>query len=98
MLLMLQAAREAAVMRVLGAPRLRVRAVLCSQQAALCLIGLALGLAALAAAQSGATVSILTGAPLLCAGLYLISSVLGSVASSVMISRRAPLELLQVKE
>jgi len=93
LLLTLQSAREAAIMRVLGITRLWVRAQLTAEQLVLCLIGLALGLLGLIAlaAQSGAE-------PLVCAALYLAGTAAGATAAAVTVSNHAPLELLQVKE
>lgn len=92
-LLMLQNARDAAIMRVLGARRLRVQAVFCAEQAGLCLFGLALGLAALAFMERG-----VPPAALLNAGPCFFGTLAGSALASFLITGRKPLELLQVKE
>jgi len=92
LLLMLQNAKNAAIMRVLGSTKNRTRAVLWIEQLAVCLIGLIIGLAAVFILDWGALVSVML------AGLYLVGVVIGSVVGSVLVTSKPPLELLQVKE
>jgi hypothetical protein len=92
LLLMLQNAKNAAIMRVLGSTKRRTRAVLCTEQLIVCLLGIIIGLAA---------VTILgwsIGAAVMLAGLYLAGTAVGSAAGSILVTNRPPLELLQVKE
>ncbi len=97
LLLLLQNAREAALMRVLGMKKRKVRTLLNIEQLFISLIGALLGLLALAVLRQSLSAAF-SATPLLCAGLYLIGSLVGSILASVMVSNRMPLELLQVKE
>lgn len=96
-LLMLQSAKEAALMRVLGTTKRRTRATLCIRHLAVCLIGVFMGLL-LPAILWGDISVVIAPASLLCAGIYLIGALLGASVASVSITKRMPLELLQVKE
>jgi len=95
LLLLLQRAKEAAVLRVLGAERTRVAGALCLEQGFVSLMDTALGLAALFVLFGGAP---LPASALLCAGLYLGGAALGSLLAAVLILSKMPLEMLQVKE
>ena len=92
-LLMLQNAKIAAIMVVLGTRRIRVRALLCAEQLVLTLVGILLGVAILPLLGMG-----FAPALLLPAGLYLGGAVVGAVTGAVIISMKSPLELLQVRE
>ena len=92
LLLMLQNAKNAATMRVLGTTKAQTHTILRAEQWILCLGGLAIGLFAIVIAGWDA------GESALLAGLYLVGVVVGSVVGSVMITDKPPLELLQVKE
>jgi ABC-type antimicrobial peptide transport system permease subunit len=91
LLLMFQNAKNAAIMRVLGSTKLRTRTVLCIEQLIVTLVGIAL--AFVATPLMGVGLEIL---PL--AGLYLGACVVGGIIGAVVVSRRPPLTLLQVKE
>ncbi|MCL2286360.1 MAG: hypothetical protein FWC32_08350, partial [Firmicutes bacterium] len=92
LLLMLQNAKNAAVMRVLGMPRHRTRLNLCMELLAVCMAGLVPGLIAVLIMGVGiATAALLVG-------LYLAGAVIGTVAGVIVISQKAPMELLQVRE
>ena len=93
-LLTLQSAKVAAIMRVLGTTRKRSRATLCAEQVVVCLFGLALGLIALAALGWGFGFVSSLGL----AGVYLAGAALGTIVGAVVVTNRPPLELLQVKE
>ena len=102
-LVVVQTSKDAAMMRVLGMTKTKVRAILTLEQALLCLAGLAIGITALtlvhgetlAGDKLGASVHvILLG---LAAG-HLALAVAASLVSSVVVSARKPLELLQAKE
>ncbi|MBE3520327.1 MAG: hypothetical protein IMW97_08600 [Firmicutes bacterium] len=71
--------------------------MLCGEQALLCLLGLALGLGLLAALRDYVSAAF-TVRTLGCAGLYLAGCLLGAWQGTRLVTDRAPLELLQVKE
>ena len=81
----------------MGCTRRRVGAMFSCQQGLLCLLGILLGLAALAALRGGME-GVCKGKTLLCAGLYFLGTMLGAVAASFGLTRRKPMELLQIKE
>ena len=93
-LLVLQSAKRAAILRVLGTTKLQVRLMLSCEQLVLCTGGLLIGLAALLITQGAAYIT----PPLICAGLYLTGASAGSAFAAVSATKRMPLELLQVKE
>jgi hypothetical protein len=92
LLLMLQNARNAAIMRVLGTTKTRTRAILMSEQLIVCVVGVAIGLCSLFVLGWGAAASALL------AGLYIVSVMVGSVIGSLLVMNRPPILLLQVKE
>ncbi len=93
-LLLLQRTEEAALLRVLGNSRGRTRRMLFAEPVLLSLFGLLLGIAAVYYGMPEVSVrQILTFA-----GAYLGGCVLGAVLGTVHITRKMPLELLQVKE
>ncbi len=96
LLFLLQEAKEAAILRVLGTAKRRARAMLCSEQVLLCVFGLLPGLLLLAAMGGGPAA--FTGRPLLCAGLYLAGCFAGALTGAASITNRMPLDLLQVRE
>ena len=94
-LLMLQSAKEAAIMRALGANKAKVKLVLCFEQALLCLIGILLGAAVPELLWGGADH---TGQTFLHMGAYFGGSLIGSILAAAAVVSRKTLELLQVKE
>lgn len=92
LLLMLQSARNAAIMRVLGLAKKRSLIILCAEQLIVCLVGLILGLCAAAIAGWG------FGASISLAALYLIGALIGSILGGILVTRKPPLELLQVRD
>lgn len=96
LLMVLQTAKEAAIMRVLGATRRKVRAMLGAEQLLLCWFGITLGFAALALTREGAAP--ITLAYFIYAALYFAGSVFGAALGVILITNRMPLEMLQVKE
>ncbi len=93
----LQSAKEASLLRVLGTTKGRTRSILCLEQVFLCLLGLllaVLGLLGLRGAALGQVKELL--------GLYLLAHfvlcILSTAAAAASVSRRRVLELLQVKE
>jgi ABC-type antimicrobial peptide transport system permease subunit len=97
LLMVLQGAREAAIMRVLGMGRLRARVLLSSEQFLLSLLGIMAGLAALVFADREVFLQ-LTNAYVFCAALYFAGSILGATFGAISVTNRMPLGLLQVKE
>ena len=94
-LLMLQSAKEAAIMRALGANKAKVRIILCFEQALLCLVGIVLGAAVPELLWGDAGHA---GQTLLHMGAYLGGSLIGSILAAAAVVSRKTLELLQVKE
>ena len=91
-LMMLQNAKNAAIMRILGARKRRTQMVLCAEQLIVCVAGLAIALLATSIIGWG------IAAPAVPAGLYLAGAAAGSATGAMLITNRPPLELLQVKE
>jgi ABC-type antimicrobial peptide transport system permease subunit len=91
-LLMLQNAVNAAILRVLGTSGNKTRLVLWAEPLIVCLTGLAAGMFLLFVTGMGATVLFTL------AGLYLLGYAVGSAVGAVIITRKPPLDLLQVKE
>ena len=96
-LLILQRAKEAATLRILGATNGRTRTLLAVEQILLCIIGLVLAIAALFVINGGELLK--TSAAI---GIYLAvhvaACVIGCIAGAVSVTRHKALELLQVKE
>lgn len=96
-LMIMQLAREAAFLRVLGVTKKRVRCMLALEQIALSVIGIAFVAGGLALynlelmIRSADTLAI-------CGALYLVGCVLGATGASILVTRRRVLDLLQVKE
>lgn len=94
--LILQCARETAIMRALGSTRRRTVAQLAAEQSVLCLVGLAVGfLLVTALLRPG---NALWRQSLLCAAVYFAGCLASSLLCAAATTRRNPLELLQVKE
>jgi len=93
LLTMLQSAKNAAIMRVLGKPKMISQIMLNVEQLMVYVVGIALGLFALLI-----TGTFLGVTPLFLAGIYFGGAVIGSVIGAFVISMRAPLSLLQVRE
>ncbi len=96
-LLLLQATREAAILRVLGTTRRAVRLALIIEPLVLSVLGVLLGLGI--SRLLWMTSNLLTAVPLLIsAGLYLVGVLAGSVTGAISVTNKKPIELLQVKE
>ena len=96
-LLLLQATREAAILRVLGTTRAAVRLALIIEPLILSILGVMLGLGI--SRLLGMTSNLVSTVPLLTgAGLYLAGVLAGSVAGAISVTNKKPIELLQVKE
>ena len=91
-LLMLQNSLNAAILRVLGASGTKARFILWSEQFIICVFGLIIGLGVVFIMGLG------LGTVVVLAGLYLAGYALGCAVGAVMITRKPPLELLQVRE
>jgi len=88
-LVILQSAKEAAIMRILGTTKRKVRGIIIAEQALICLFGLALGI----------VISwLLGGVSFAAAGLYLAGCVVSAIAFSIVVSNKKPLTLIQIKE
>jgi hypothetical protein len=94
MILILQNAKNAAIMRVLGMTKKDSRLTLWLKNMITCSLGLLMGLFIVLLLNWGFGVS----STLSLMGLFFISSALGSVLGAILITNRAPLDLLQVKE
>ena len=92
-MLLLQNAKVAAIMRVLGYTKTRLRAVLAAEHITVATAGVLVGLLLLPLIGIGLVIDL----PLL-AGLYITGAVVGSIVGASIITSRAPLELLQVRE
>ena len=93
LLIMLQNAKNAAVLRVLGAPRIKVAAMLITEQLIVCLIGAAAG--GLVLASLGANFG---EEFLFVLGLYFAGILAGTISGAIVICNRTPMNMLQVKE
>ncbi len=96
-LMVLQCAREASIMRVLGVTKRLAHSMLCGEQALLCLLGLVLGLGSYAVLRGGLYAAF-AASSLGCAALYLAGCLVGAWQGARSVTNGAPLELLQVKE
>ncbi|MCL2168675.1 MAG: ABC transporter permease [Defluviitaleaceae bacterium] len=94
LLVMLQNAKNAAIMRVLGKTKTRAKVTLCGEQVMVCVIGVILGIGALFAIG----VQAFDIAPVMLAVMYFAGSIIGSIVGAIIISGKTPMELLQVKE
>ena len=93
----LQSAREASLLRVLGTTKRRTRVMLSLEQLFLCFLGLCLAVAALVIAKGSALLAV-AGLVVIYAAAHLLSCAVGTEAAAVSVTRRNVLELLQVKE
>ena len=96
-LLLLQATREAAIMRVLGTTRTTVRVALISEPLIISIVGVIIGLGiAWIGWRPSSTVTL---SPLLISAvLYLAGVLAGLVLGAISVTNKKPIELLQVKE
>lgn len=96
-LAIVQSAKEAAILRILGTTRRRTRAMLSSEQIVLAAAGLLLGAGALLIWR-GAQLLGISRQLALFGGLYLITVAAAAIVCAVFVTRRSVLELLQTKE
>jgi hypothetical protein len=96
-LIIIQSAKEAAILRVLGVTKKRARCMLMFEQIGLCVVGIALAAGGLVLynsvlfTRSAETLAV-------CGVLYLLGCVCAAFGASVSVTRRKIIELLQVKE
>ena len=93
----LQSAKEASLLRVLGTTKRRTRAMLTLEQVFLCLLGLCLAVAALVLTRGNALTAV-AGLIAIYTAAHLLACAVGTEAAAVSVTRRNVLELLQVKE
>lgn len=96
-LVILQSAKEAAFLRILGVTKKRARCMLVFEQVILCLVGITLVVGGMILYNPGLFVRS-TETLAVCYALYFLESVCGASAAAVQVTRRRILELLQVKE
>jgi ABC-type lipoprotein release transport system permease subunit len=96
-LIIIQSAKEAAILRVLGVTKKRARCMLMFEQIGLCVVGIALAAGGLLLYNSG-LFSRSAETLAVCGVLYLLGCVCAAFGASVSVTRRRILELLQVKE
>lgn len=96
-LIILQSAREAAFLRILGVTKKRARSMLVLEQLLLCVVGIVLVTGGLVLYDPGrfsrGIQTLIT-----CFALYLLVCVCGAFVAAVQVTRHKVLELLQVKE
>ncbi|MCL2363906.1 MAG: hypothetical protein FWC71_04500 [Defluviitaleaceae bacterium] len=93
LLTMLQSAKNAAILRVLGKTRANAQFALIAEQLIVCLVGVTLGLLIMPLLNVALGLIAVSFA-----GLYLAGALVGSFIGAVVISAKTPLELLQVRE
>lgn len=96
-LVILQSAKEAAFLRVLGVAKKRARCMLVFEQIILCFVGIVLVTGGLALYSPGIFARS-TQMLAVCYVLYFMGCVCGASAAAVQVTRHRILELLQVKE
>ena len=92
-LILLQSAKTAAVMRSLGMSKTQIRLTSIGEYMLLCLIGSIIGIIMMPILGIN-----LASQVLISAGWFVVGSVIGSSTGAVIISNRSPLSLLQVRE
>jgi len=92
-LLLMQNAKNAAIMRVLGSPKTKTRMLLWLELMIVCLTGAVIGLLALTTIRQG-----FDGFLFVAMIPYLTGAIIGAIIGAVLVTNRAPLDLLQVKE
>lgn len=96
-LILLQEAREAALLRMMGVTKSNVRLTLIVEPFLLSIVGVIIGLLVFRFiwASSGL---VPIGSLLLGAGIYLIGVLIGLMIGAISVTNKSPMELLQVKE
>ena len=96
-LIIMQSSKEAAILRVLGTTKRRVRSMLALEQAVLCVVGIALAVAGLSLYNAW-MLGRVAGTLCVCYGIYLAGCVAAVAVAAAAITRRRVLDLLQEKE
>ena len=96
-LIIIQSAKEASILRVLGTTKRRTRVMLIFEQLILCLVGLILAFAILAVVNGSGIFGVAGFIGIYCA-LHFIGCTIGTTIASIVVTKRKILELLQVKE
>ena len=96
-LVILQSAKEAAFLRILGVTKRRVRCMLTVEQVLLCITGIIFVVCGLAFFSPGLFARS-TGTLVFCYVLYFLGCFCGAVTAAVHVTRGRLLELLQIKE
>jgi 23S rRNA pseudouridine2605 synthase len=96
-LVILQSAKEASIMRMLGTSRRQTGSLLSLEQALLCVVGLALGCCAMLVYKGRALAQVSADAALF-SSAYFAAVLIAAAICSALTTRRSALELLQVKE
>ncbi len=97
-LMILQGAKEASILRVLGTTKWRTRAMLVMEPLLLSLLGLGLGVVAVWFFNGGAIFSSIAAMLAVCLVLYCAVCTIGAVIGAYVVTRAKVLELLQTKE
>ena len=97
LLLVLQSAKDAAILRILGTPLYKVRAMYLISQLLLTLWGILIGFIGLYIIQKETEV-LLEPQVILASGLILCGTIIGAFLGALLITNKNPLGLLQVKE
>ena len=92
-LLTMQNAKNAAILRVLGVPKRTARLMLWLELMIVSIAGALIGLVILVLMRQGINTAIF-----IAAAPYIIGAVIGAAIGAIMVTNRAPLDLLQVKE
>ena len=96
-LIIIQTAKEASILRVLGTTKRRTRVMLILEQLMLCLIGLILAFAVLGVVNRAVIIKVIEPLGTYCL-LHLIGCTVGTTLAAITVTRKKILELLQVKE
>lgn len=96
-LIILQSAKEASILRVLGTTKRRTRIMLISEQLILCLLGLVLAFIILSAINGNSILTVVLPLSIYIV-LHFAGCIIGTSICAVVVTRRRILELLQVRE
>ena len=94
-LLIVQTSKDIAIMRILGTSKRRVRLIMITEHALVCLVGIVAAFAVVWLRK--ASISVIRDVSVVC-GMYFAAILLASIVASAMASRKNVLELLQTKE
>lgn len=97
MLIIMQSAKEAAILRLLGTTKRRAICILAIEQISLCVLGLIIAAIVLVSYNAGLFVRS-SDTLALCGALYMLGCACAAVFAAVSVTRSKVLELLQVKE